>query len=522
MAIARQEAIDPALRGAAPLSSETKRRVRLADGQRKGFETAWNEYFDCYATTTYLETPLIRLEDIGYHLYLKKNINPTNPRWELPSFRQLKKILGLSQDKIQGIEGRLGEAGLLLKASGKGKGTKGENVANDYLLYEPRELADFLVDVAAGRLPGTLNEKGRRRLAELQERFTASHLPSDAVRMTTVEQPTVPGAQANAAPSFTPPPVPASPLVTRHSSAVYPVPLSGTPSFRPPVPETVTPPVPLSGAGGVRRGGTTGVTVSGTQNRPDLTDPIQQTKQQHVQGAATEPEALRPTKATERVIVADQEDVLVERGITARVAVRLRQTVPAATIARQIEIFDALRDADPDDPKLTPGRLRRQIEEDWAAPVGFISAAARAAQETAAARQEAERAAQQAATARQVAALSDERQGLLAALGLSGADQATWARVVQTGPPLPPPFRDALFHAPRGDEAAAVIFRDRAALDRATGPAHRQSRARVAARVADLCGRPGAPVHYVLYGELLRLLSTGGAAEEVEGQGPRD
>src|SRR5688500_8886743 len=125
---------DPAQRGAAPLSSEAKRRVRLAENQRKGFESAWNEYFDCYASTTYAEEPLIRLEDVSYHLYLKKHINPTNPRWELPSFRQLKKILGLSQDKLQGIEARLATARLLVKDSGKGKGAKGENVANDYLL----------------------------------------------------------------------------------------------------------------------------------------------------------------------------------------------------------------------------------------------------------------------------------------------------------------------------------------------------------------------------------------------------
>ena len=168
-----RQPLDAAQRGIAPVSSETKRRVRLADGQRKGFETAWNEYFDCYATTTYLAAPFIRLEDISYHLYLKKNINPTNPRWELPSFRQLKKILGLSQDKIQGIEARLAVAGLLLKESGKGKGAKGENVANDYLLYEPLELPDFLLAIDAGRFPTTLNDKGQRKLADLRERFCA-------------------------------------------------------------------------------------------------------------------------------------------------------------------------------------------------------------------------------------------------------------------------------------------------------------------------------------------------------------
>lgn len=513
MAIARHEAIDPALRGAAPLSAETKRRVRLADGQRKGFETAWNEYFDCYASTTYLDTPLIRLEDISYHLYLKKNINPTNPRWELPSFRQLKKILGLSQDKIQGIEARLGAAGLLLKESGKGKGAKGENVANDYLLYEPRELADFLLDVAAGRLPGTLNEKGRRRLGELRERFGELRMTSDECRIGTMEQP---AAAATATPAAPPAPEAAShsAFAARHSSFAPAVPEGGTSPGPAPVPEAGTPPVPLFGAAGVRRGGTDGVAVAGTQNRPVPTDQIQQTKQQQVRRSAAEPDTTSRAGAEAGVVVAAEGDLLVERGITPRVATRLCQTVPAATIARQAEIFDALRAAAPDDPKLTPGRLRRQIEEDWAAPAGFVSAAARAVQATAAQAAQHERAAQQAATAREVAAASGERRALLTALGLAGADQATWARIAQTAPPLPPPFRDALFHAPRGDEAAAVIFRDRAALARATGPAHQQSRARIAARVADLCGRPGAAVHYFLYDDLLRLLGEGDQHDE--------
>ncbi|MEJ7655196.1 MAG: hypothetical protein WKH64_18610 [Chloroflexia bacterium] len=140
--------------------------MRFAENQRKGFESAWNEYFDCYASTTYVEEPLIRLEDISYHLYLKKHINPNNPHWELPSFRQLKKILGLSQDKLQGIEARLATARLLVKDSGKGKGSRGENVANDYLLYEPRELPEFLLAVQSGELPGTLNEKGQRKLQD--------------------------------------------------------------------------------------------------------------------------------------------------------------------------------------------------------------------------------------------------------------------------------------------------------------------------------------------------------------------
>lgn len=497
MALARRETLDPAQRGAAPVSAESKRRVRLADGQRKGFETAWNEYFDCYATTTYLETPLIRLEDIAYHLYLKKNINPTNPRWELPSFRQLKRILGLSQDKIQGIEARLGAAGLLLKESGVGKGRKGENVANDYLLYEPRALADFLIDVTNGRLAGCLNEKGQRRLAELRERFSEARSTNDEARTAPPAQPAM---EAQVGPD--------SSCVTRHASCDPPAPASGTPPRPRPVPLVGTAPVPAGGPQGVRRTGAGRVTASGTHNRPDPTDLIQQTEEQ--QGEEPRTNAARLPKA-ESVVVAAEGDRLVARGITARVAARLRQTVPAATIARQVEIFDALRAASPDDPKLTAGRLRRQIEEDWAAPAGFVTAAARAAQESAAAAGADERAARQAARSCEAAAASEERRATLAALGLSGADQATWTRIVQTVPPLPTPFRDALFHAPRGDEAAALIFRDRGALERATGPAHHQARARVAARLTSLCGRPGATVHYLLYEDVLRLLGDGAA-----------
>lgn len=518
MALARHETLDPAQRGAAPVSAESKRRVRLADGQRKGFETAWNEYFDCYATTTYLETPLIRLEDIAYHLYLKKNINPTNPRWELPSFRQLKRILGLSQDKIQGIESRLGAAGLLLKESGVGKGRKGENVANDYLLYEPRALADFLIDVTSGRLAGSLNEKGQRRLAELRERYTDVQMTSEETGIGTAEEGATAVAQANAAPPTPAPISPHSSSVIRHSSCTNPAPESGTP-LRPtpvppagttPVPPAGTAPVPASGPQGVRRSGAGRVTKTGTHNRPDLTDPIQQTKEQ--QGESPRTNAVRSAKAESVpvVVVAAAEDQLVARGITAGVAARLRQTVPAATIDRQLAIFDALREANPDDPKLTAGRLRRQIEEDWTPPLGFVSAAARAAGAD-------ERAARQAARSREVATASEERRATLAALGLSGADQATWTRIVQTSPPLPTPFRDALFHAPRGDEAAAIIFRDRAALERATGPAHLQARARVAARLTSLCGRPGATVHYLLYDDLLRLIADG-AAQETMGE----
>ena len=205
--------------------------------------------------------------------------------------------------------------------------------------------------------------------------------------------------------------------------------------------------------------------------------------------------------------------------MTASVAGRLRRTVPAEVIARQLDIFDFLRAETPGDPKLTPGRLRRQIEENWAAPAGFVPAAERAAAAEAAERQARERATLAATAAREAATDGAARQATLDALGLVGEDQALWARIAQSNPPLPSLFRAALFHAPREGEAAAVIFSERAALARATGPAHASSRARVAERVAELCGRPGVPVHYLAYDDLLALVRE--ASAPTAGEAPR-
>ncbi|HEU5326485.1 MAG TPA: hypothetical protein VFU78_00250 [Thermomicrobiales bacterium] len=469
---ADESAAHAAARGQAPLSAEAKRRVRLADNARKGFETAWNEYFDCYASTTYVTRPLIRLEDIAYHLYLKKNINPTNPRWELPSFRQLKKILGLSQDKLQGIEERLGVAGLLVKESGVGKGSKGENVANDYVLYEPLEVTEFLLAVAEGRLPGELTEKGQRRLAEFRARFAA---PADEV--------------ANGS----------------KNGAIAAVPISGTGdavSATTPqaggVPESGTGVVPFSGTPGTPLAGTPPTPDSGTHNTPSATDDSQQTTRQHP--------ALADSAAD--VVVATR-DALVARGITPLAARRLVTAQAPDLIARQVEVFDFLRDTSPDDARLTPGRLRRMIEEDWAPPAGFISTAERAAL---AARQEQERqalAATRTAQAAADAARAAARQAQLAALGLTAADQVVWARLTAT-PAVPPFFRDALFHAPRDGAPAAVIFHDATALARATGSAHAAARTHLAARIADEWRRPGVPVHYLLFAEVARLVGDRG------------
>jgi hypothetical protein len=508
--LATRVATDPAQRGAAPLSSEAKRRVRFAENQRKGFESAWNEYFDCYASTTYVEEPLIRLEDVSYHLYLKKHINPTNPRWELPSFRQLKKILGLSQDKLQGIEARLAVARLLVKDSGKGKGARGENVANDYLLYEPLELADFLLAVANGELPGTLNEKGQRKLAEIRARFC----------------PEVGGGKlgvgndlAGATASQNGRSRPYETLPTSH----FPLPVSSVPVFgTPPAPDSGTPTAPTSGSPAVPVFGTPPAPESGTQNTRRLTPIVQQTLQQQTPPAASVPQPTATATEQASVVVAQggegvnpqsvMPDPLVERGITPLVARRLRQVCPPERIARQIAIFDFLRDHAPDDPKLTAGRLRRQIEEDWSTPAEFAAAERAPVAAASGHRAAAERAAATNASLDRARSAATLRRDRLAAIGLSEDDQALWARIVQAAPVLPPLFRAALFHAPQGDGPAAIIFPSRADCDRALGPAHAATRARIASRLA--ASTPGgttrertaSPIRYLAYDDLLALM----------------
>ncbi len=76
----------------------------------------------------------------------------------------------------------------------------------------------------------------------------------------------------------------------------------------------------------------------------------------------------------------------------------------------------------------------------------------------------------------------------------------------------PPLFRSALFHAPQGDGPAAVIFPTRADCDRALGPAHASTRARVASRLAAIApaapnrDRAAIPIRYLVYDDLLALM----------------
>ncbi len=178
---------------------------------------------------------------------------------------------------------------------------------------------------------------------------------------------------------------------------------------------------------------------------------------------------------------------LIERGITATVADMLARTSSRAVLERQLAVYDWLRGQALDDTRLTPGRLRLMIEQDWVAPPGYRSPADLAADAATAS---------SATTARK--AWATAQRDAFDRLGVAETDQALWARLVQQVPPLPQPFRAAIFHAPEGrNGAAAVIFPDTTALARATGPAHASTRATIAARVATLCQQPGIQLHYL-------------------------
>jgi hypothetical protein len=110
-----------------------------------GFEPCANAFFDFYVNPKYVDPPLLDIQDVGFFLFLRKNVNPKSPKWKMPSIRQMKVRLGVGQDRITAIMKRLEHTGLLVKDSGIGRGEKGENISNDYLLSDPLPtLVEFL------------------------------------------------------------------------------------------------------------------------------------------------------------------------------------------------------------------------------------------------------------------------------------------------------------------------------------------------------------------------------------------
>jgi hypothetical protein len=85
-----------------------------------GFEPAFNSYFDFYASSKYVDPPLLQLEDIAFHLFLRKNLNDKNPAWQMPSVRQIRKKFRIGQHKLEAMLKRLEQAHLLQKESGVG------------------------------------------------------------------------------------------------------------------------------------------------------------------------------------------------------------------------------------------------------------------------------------------------------------------------------------------------------------------------------------------------------------------
>ena len=114
-----------------------------------GFEPAFNSYFDFYASSKYIDPPLIQLEDIAFHLYLRKNLNDTNPRWKMPTIRQMKTRFRIGSHKLDAMMKRLDDAHLLKKESGYREGEI--NTRNNYLLSDPiQTLDEFLIVATEG------------------------------------------------------------------------------------------------------------------------------------------------------------------------------------------------------------------------------------------------------------------------------------------------------------------------------------------------------------------------------------
>lgn len=116
---------------------------------RFGFEPCFNAYFDFYLNTKYFEKPLLELEDVTFHLYLRKNLNDTNPSWRMPSMRQMQRRFSIGQHRIESIISRLEAAHLLKKESGYRAGPDGMNIRNDYILSDPIQTVEEFVAVAA-------------------------------------------------------------------------------------------------------------------------------------------------------------------------------------------------------------------------------------------------------------------------------------------------------------------------------------------------------------------------------------
>ena len=99
-----------------------------------GFEPAFNSYFDFYLDTKYFGQSLLQLQDVTFHLFLRKNLNDQNPSWKMPTLRRMRQKFGISNDRIYAMFMRLEKAHLLTKESGTRTGVI--NTRNNYILSQ--------------------------------------------------------------------------------------------------------------------------------------------------------------------------------------------------------------------------------------------------------------------------------------------------------------------------------------------------------------------------------------------------
>jgi hypothetical protein len=116
-----------------------------------GFEPAFNEFYDLYASDKVLSKPILRLEDIALYLYLRKCVNVERDDWRPPSIRHLRRKFKISSGKTYAILERLEKAHLLRKTSGVRKGEG--NIPNQYSLFDPLSQDEFVKAAQAGAFP---------------------------------------------------------------------------------------------------------------------------------------------------------------------------------------------------------------------------------------------------------------------------------------------------------------------------------------------------------------------------------
>jgi hypothetical protein len=123
-----------------------------------GFEPAFNEFYDLYASDRVLSKPILRLEDIALYLYLRKCVNVERDDWRPPSIRHLARKFKIGSGKVYRILERLEKAHLLRRVSGV---RESGNMPNQYTLFDPLSEEEFVRAAEAGALPASVRDDWR-------------------------------------------------------------------------------------------------------------------------------------------------------------------------------------------------------------------------------------------------------------------------------------------------------------------------------------------------------------------------